>query len=87
MKKHNVLLVALFLTISLLLTGCSKVNKENYQKLQIGMTYREVCGILGKPVRKGESLSYTTYTWRDKDKIVKVKFTNERVISFSKKGF
>jgi outer membrane protein assembly factor BamE (lipoprotein component of BamABCDE complex) len=87
MKRKTTLIVVLFLTISLLLTGCSKVNKENYQRLQTGMTYREVCGILGKPVRKGESLSYTTYTWRDKDKMIKVKFTNERVISFSKKGF
>lgn len=67
--------------------GCSKVNIENYQKLQIGMTYNEVKNLLGKPFKKGENLNYTAYTWRDKDKKIKVEFTDQRVIRYSKKGF
>jgi len=87
MKKKNILFLLLLSVFILSLAGCSKVNNENYQKLQVGMTYREVSAILGKPFKKAESLNYIMYVWRDKDKKVKIKFTDERVISFSKKGF
>lgn len=45
MAKRGILLIVL----ATLLIGCSKLNKENYDKLKVGMGYEEVVAILGKP--------------------------------------
>ncbi len=37
--------------IALLLTGCGKLNRENYDKLKMGISYAEASSILGKAER------------------------------------
>ena len=39
--------IALCLLTALVLTGCSKLNKENYDKLKMGMSKDEVSSVIG----------------------------------------
>jgi hypothetical protein len=45
----KLLVLAICMFSILALAGCSRVNKENYDKIEIGMSYEEVDGVLGKP--------------------------------------
>lgn len=74
------------------LGGCaSKVSKANYDKLETGMTEKQVTDILGQPTEKTEAaagigdvkLSGATWTWKDGDKTIAVVFANEKVASFT----
>ncbi|UCD91431.1 MAG: DUF3862 domain-containing protein, partial [Desulfobacterales bacterium] len=47
MIKLAVLAICIFSILAL--TGCSKVNKENYDKIKIGMSYEDAVKVLGKP--------------------------------------
>ncbi len=46
--------------IALLLTGCSKLNRENYDQLKMGMSYAEASTILGKAERCDDALGTTS---------------------------
>ena len=37
------------LFIFMTLFGCSKLNRENYDKIKVGMDYQEVVSIIGEP--------------------------------------
>jgi len=45
----------LALTIAFLLTGCSRISRENYDQIKVGMTADRVSEILGKPLDKTET--------------------------------
>ena len=68
-------------------TGCNKVTKENFNKVQIGMTRQQVIDILGKPT--GESwtdgpngtIPSRQSGWGSGDKHIVVNFVNEKVVS------
>ena len=50
--------------IALLLTGCSKLNRENYDKLKMGITYAEASAILGKAERCDDASHYIFAFWQ-----------------------
>ena len=70
----------------LLLTGCSKVNKENYDKLKMGMEYTEVTTILGKPTNCTESMGTRVCIWGSETKHIKVTFLGDKTAFFSNDG-
>ena len=43
---------------SILVTGCSKVTLENYEKLKAGMSYEEVMGVIGAADECSEAAGY-----------------------------
>jgi hypothetical protein len=49
--------------IALLLTGCGKLNRENYDKLKMGISYAEASSILGKAERCDDALGTTSCIW------------------------
>jgi len=67
------------------LFGCaSKINQENYAKIQNGMTMEEVKAILGEPTESKTagvaSLSGTSAVWEsDEDVTINIKFVNNKV--------
>lgn len=77
------------LTGMLMLAGCSRVSKENYDRVQDGMTTQQVIDILGQPSDKstkgGEVLglggSTTTMTWRHGQQTITARFVNDKLIS------
>jgi hypothetical protein len=68
-------------------TGCSKVNKENYDKIKIGVEYEKVVEILGEPNTCEEAmLKMRSCTWGSSEKQIEIKFIDDTVIWRSSKG-
>ncbi len=74
------------------LPGCSgsKITKENFDKIKLGMTQQEVEGILGPPTEASAIelpvISGTTSKWARGDVVITVQFLNGKVMAkeFSK---
>ncbi len=67
--------------------GCSKVNKENYDKIKIGVEYEKVVGILGEPNTCEETMLKTSSCmWGSSEKQIEIKFVGDTVIWRSSKG-
>jgi hypothetical protein len=70
----------------LLLASCSKLTIENYDRLQAGMSYEEVKGILGAPGQCSEVLGVKACTWGNEKRNIKVNFVGNQVLLFSAEG-
>ena len=74
---------AFALVLAALVAACSKVNQENFAKVQNGMTEEEVAAILGKPSestsREVLGISGTTSVWRGGDAEITVRFVGDKV--------
>jgi len=70
----------------LLLAACSKITLENYDRLQAGMSYDEVKGILGTPDQCSEVLGVKACTWGKEKRNIKVNFVSNQVLIFSAEG-
>jgi hypothetical protein len=70
----------------LLAVGCSKVTKENYDKLKVGQDYDEVVQILGKADECSATLGIKNCRWGDDAKHIAVKFAGNKAIFFSSQG-
>ena len=68
------------------LTGCSKLTKENYQQLKVGMEMSEVEGVIGSADACEEALGAQACTWGDETKNIKVKLVAGKAVFFSNKG-
>lgn len=85
MIKLLVLVICMFSLLAL--TGCSNVNKENYDKIKIGMSSEEVVGVLGKPnTCEDPVLKTKNCMWGSSDKQIKIKFVADTVAWRSSKG-
>ena len=83
--RFAILAACLFMMVSI--TGCSKVDKEHYDKIKIGMSYQEVTQILGNPDSCGDPVLKTkSCTWGSPDKQIKIKFAGDAVAWRSSKG-
>ena len=76
------------------LTGCapSKVNKDNFDKVRLGMTQEEVQGLLGPPTEASgleiPVFSGTTAKWVQGDTTITIQLVNGKVVAkeFSKQA-
>ena len=85
MIKLVVLAICVFSILAL--AGCSKVNKENYDKIKIGMSYEKVVGVMGKPDTCEEPVLETkSCMWGSSEKQIKIKFVGDIVAWRSSKG-
>jgi hypothetical protein len=72
--------------ILLLVVGCSKLNKENYDKIGMGMSYDEVISLLGDADECSGAVGVENCTWGGQDKYIKVNFVGKKVVLYSSKG-
>ncbi|NLC28406.1 MAG: DUF3862 domain-containing protein [Campylobacteraceae bacterium] len=70
----------------LVLLGCSKVSKESYEQIYVGMSYSAVVEILGKPNACEDVESVKSCVWGNVSKNIKVRFLNERAVLISELG-
>ena len=85
MVKLVVLSICMFSVLSIV--GCSKVSKENYDKIKIGMSYEEVVEVLGKPDACEDPIMKTkSCTWGPSDKQIRIKFVADIVAWRSSEG-
>lgn len=83
--KKGVGLVSV-LAMVMLLAGCSKVTKENYDKLGVGMDYEEVVTILGEPENCKDVLGTRSCEWGNDSKNISVKFVADKAALYSSNG-
>ena len=78
------------LTLALLLlavAACSKLNKENYDMLKMGMSQEEVEAIIGAPVNCSETLGTKSCMWGNEEStFIKVSFVGDNAATFSNNG-
>ncbi|OHC27327.1 MAG: hypothetical protein A2Y50_00895 [Pseudomonadales bacterium RIFCSPLOWO2_12_59_9] len=74
------------LSFVLLLAACSKVNEENYAKLNAGMDKAEVQALLGAPTECAGALGMSSCTWGDAKSSISVQFAGDKVLLFSGQG-
>jgi hypothetical protein len=98
--KKNLKVVGLWLFCLVLLAallgavGCapSKVNKDNFDKIRLGMTQEEVQGLLGPPTEASgleiPVFSGTTAKWVQGETVITIQFINDKVVAkeFSKQA-
>ncbi len=83
MKYKIILAVAALFVLS----GCSKLNQENYEKLEMGMSRAEVEQILGKAQSCDRSVGVEVCLWGDEQsKYIKVRFMANNAATFSHQG-
>jgi len=74
-------LIAFALTVAI--AACSKVNQDNFLKIDDGMTEQEVHAILGKPTESNSvnllGMSGTLSRWVAGDAVITVRFINGKV--------
>ena len=87
MSRHITLLVLLVFAVFLLTTvGCSKITLENYEKIEVGMTYDEVVTILGTPDESHDVIGTKSCIWGEEPEIISIKIVGDKVIFHSAKG-
>lgn len=72
------------LALALLAAACgSRISAENFERIQNGMTQKEVVTILGEPTETSAvsvgGLSGGMATWRDGNTAISVQFLNDKV--------
>lgn len=72
--------------LSLILIACSKINRDNYEQLKMGMGYSEITAIIGSPDECSETLGTKHCTWGDDAKNIQVSFIADKAITFSNDG-
>ena len=83
MTRHRAPLPAV-IALVFALAGCgSKLNEENFARIQDGMTEQQVFELLGAPTETSSmgalGMSGTAATWRDKGATISVQFVNGKV--------
>lgn len=78
----------LIITGMLLATAaCSKLNKENYDLLKMGMSQEEVKAIIGAPENCSETLGTKSCLWGSEEgTYIKVTFVGDNAATFSNNG-
>lgn len=75
--------LALGVLVSVALAACSKVNQENFAKVQEGMSEQEVMALLGTPDESNSvnilGVSGTSARWTDRHATITVRFVNGKV--------
>lgn len=74
------------LGICLLMVACSKVNQQNYAKLESGMTKTEVEKLLGAPDDCAGAMGMSSCTWGDRKHYISVQYAGDKVVMFSGEG-
>ena len=72
------------LTSLFLVTACSKLKMENYDKLEVGMKYEQVVEIIGSPESCKEKLGTRRCVWGDPEATyIKASFISGTAMLFS----
>lgn len=83
-NRYGLLALAVIACVGLL--GCGKVNKENYDKLKMGMGYEEVTTILGEPENCDTLIAFKSCVWGKDPKTITIRLVADKVILFESQG-
>jgi hypothetical protein len=84
MEFIKLLIILLFCTLAFL--GCSKITRENFDKVEMGMDYKKVIEIIGEPDTCDGALGAKKCVWGNETKNITISFMGEKVILPVMKG-
>ncbi len=70
----------------LFIAGCSKLNRDNYDKVKVGMDYDQVVAIIGAPDKCDAALGAKNCVWGSEKKNITIKFLADKVAIPTMKG-
>jgi len=79
-------LIAVILLFCVIFLGCTKLNRENYDKIKLGMSYEQVVDIIGSPDKCDAALGMKNCIWGNDRKNITIKFVADKVVLPSLKG-
>lgn len=84
MNLFRIFRAAAMLAAVALLAACgSKVTAENFERIQTGMTQKEVIAVLGEPTETSNvniaGVSGGMASWKDGGTVISVQFLNDKV--------
>jgi len=89
-SNPKILFLVIALLVATFLGACSvkpeKITRENYEKLQYGMSYGDVKAILGEPTDRRPGRTLNQYTWVSGERHIHAKFLFDKAIYYSSKG-
>ena len=85
MNVPKKLIVMAFL-LYLVLFGCSKLNRENYDKIKVGMDYQQVVSIIGDPDKCDARMGSKNCVWGNENKNITINFIGGNVFVLSMNG-
>jgi hypothetical protein len=74
------------LLLAILLSACSRLSLENYDRVSMGMSYAEVTDILGKPDTCSDAMLVRTCRWGTDARHASVNFVADKVVLHSAEG-
>jgi hypothetical protein len=80
------LMILVFAAMVLYGAGCSKLTKQNYDKLKVGMEYKEVTALLGDAPACDAAMGAKSCTWGGEQKNIVVNFVADKVVFMTCKG-
>lgn len=80
------MVMLLAVIVLLTVTGCSRVNQENYDKLSFGMEYEAAVDIMGEPDTCESIFSGKSCIWGDSEKNIHAKVVAGKVVYLSSRG-
>jgi hypothetical protein len=86
MPRRIAIIVLVALMAVALVVGCSKINKDNYDKIEVGMTYDEVVAILGTPDEVTDAIGTKSCVWGKVPQTISIKFVGDKVVFHSAEG-
>ena len=86
MSRRIAISVLIALIAVSLVVGCSKINQENYDKIQMGMTYDEVEALLGTPAEAKDVMGTKSCVWGKAPATISIKFVGDKVVFHSAEG-
>jgi hypothetical protein len=85
--RPGLAVLAVLALLALLVAACSgsKVNQDNFNKIQVGMSQAQVKAILGEATESSSldiaGFSGTTSTWRKGEAAITIQFVNGKVVA------
>ena len=75
--------ILILLSLTFLVSACTKISVENYDKLKAGMPYTEVKQLLGTPTQCSEVLSVKHCVWGNEKRHIDVSFVSDQAVVFT----
>lgn len=77
---------ALVLLLCPLLTACSSLTQENYDRIKVGMSFQEVEKLLGSGATCDAAMGMKSCTWGTAERFIKVQFVSDKVLLHVARG-
>lgn len=84
--KNRIIMILAVLLFLVFVAGCSKLTRENYDAVKVGMDYQEVTQLLGEPDKCDGALGGKNCIWGNEEKNITIKFVADKVALPSMKG-